>query len=94
MEIPLPDLEFRNLWNLATRRYTKDDLIFNALSYITLSISKQFLWRHLFIPILGSDRRSHYIPLSRWRERVRVRVRVDPWCIPLTFVLSPEGRED
>jgi hypothetical protein len=34
---------------------------------------------------------SHYIPLSRWRERVRVRV--DTCYIPLTFVLSPRGEE-
>jgi hypothetical protein len=36
--------------------------------------------------VSGSDRRSHYISLSRWRERVRV----DTRSIPLTFVLSPE----
>jgi hypothetical protein len=41
--------------------------------------------------MLGPDRRSHYISLSRWRERVRVRVA--PCFIPLTIVLSPRGEE-
>jgi hypothetical protein len=41
---------------------------------------------------IGSDRRSLTLPLSRWRERGRVRV--DTRYIPLTFLLSPEGRGD
>jgi len=36
--------------------------------------------------------RKAILPLSRWRERVRVRVGTNH--IPLTFVLSPWGRGD
>jgi hypothetical protein len=49
------------------------------------------LYRSGSISILESDHPNHCILLSRWRERVRVRV--DSRYILLTFVLCPWGEE-